>query len=73
MMPEETAQAADDLRARSVLPWAYRTLLCWQNSWDDPYQRLAAAAKDVVAFSHANAGRTGVVADKTQSFNAWWR
>ena len=28
--------------------------LCWQkHSWDDPYQRLAAAAKDVVAFSHA--------------------
>ena len=26
MMPDETAQAADDLRARAVLLWACRTI-----------------------------------------------
>ena len=31
MMPEETAQAADDLRARSVLP-GMPDALCWQNT-----------------------------------------
>ena len=60
MMPEETAQAADDLRARSVLPGHAGRFVLAKHSWDDPYQRLAAAAKRRVAFSHANAGRTGV-------------
>ena len=40
MMPEETAQAADDLRARSVLPGHARRFVAKHN-WDDPYQRLA--------------------------------
>ena len=38
MMPEETAQAADDLRARSVLPGMPDAVLA-KHSWDDPYQR----------------------------------
>ena len=40
---------------------ACRTLLCWQNTAGtirtSGWRQLA---KDVVAFSHANAGRTGV-------------
>ena len=60
MMPEETAQAADDLRARSVLPGHGRFVLA-KHSWDDPYPAAGGSlAKDVVAFSRANAGRTGV-------------
>ena len=32
-----------------------------KHSWDDPYQRLAAASEGREwRFSHANAGRTGV-------------
>ena len=59
MMPEETAQAADDLRARSVLPGhAGRFVLA--KRWDDPYQRLAAAGEGRGGVCHANAGRTGV-------------
>ena len=42
MMPEETAQAADDLRGRYYRGHA-RTL-CWQNT-ADPYQRLAATSE----------------------------
>ena len=45
---------------RSVLPGHAGRFVLAKHSWDDPYQRLAAIAKDVVAFSHANAGRTGV-------------
>ena len=46
MMPEETAQAADDLRpGRYYRGHAGRFVLA-KHSWDDPYQRLA-AAKDV--------------------------
>ena len=46
MMPEETAQAADDL-TRSVLPGHAGRFVLAKHSWDDPYQRLAAIAKDV--------------------------
>ena len=72
MMPEETAQAADDLRARSVLP-GMPDALCWQTGWDDPYQRLAAASEGrewrlVTPMLGEPVGR-----HKTQSFNAWWR
>ena len=42
MMPEETAQAADDLRAR-LLGHAGRFKGLKQS--DDPYQRLAAASE----------------------------
>ena len=45
MMPEETAQAADDLRARSVLPGHAGRFVLAKHSWDDPYQRLAAASE----------------------------
>ena len=74
MMPDETAQAADDLRARAV-PWAYpgRFVLA-KHSWDEPYQRLAAASEGRgLASADACAGASRWVADKTQSFNAWWR
>ena len=42
---EETAQAADDLRARSVLPGHAGRFVLAKHSWDDPYQRLAAASE----------------------------
>ena len=44
MMPDETAQAADDLRARAVL-LGMQDDSFWRNSWDEPYQRLAAASE----------------------------
>ena len=74
MMLEETAQAADDLRARSVLPGHAGRFVLAKHSWDDPYQRLAAASEGrewrLVTLM---LGEPVWVADKTQSFNAWWR
>ena len=43
MMPDETAQAADDLRARAL--WACRTIRLAKHSWMNRYQRLAAASE----------------------------
>ena len=61
MMPEETAQAADDLRARSVLPGHAGRFVLAKHSWDDPYQRLAAASEGREWREQSrNAGRTGV-------------
>ena len=73
MMPEEAAQAADDLRARSVLP-GHAGPLCWRNTagtirtsgggnGEGREWRLVAPML----------GEPVWVADKTQSFNAWWR
>ena len=49
--------------------------LCWQNTgWDDPYQRLAAASEGREwRLVTPMLGEPVWVADKTQSFNAWWR
>ena len=73
MMPDETAQAADDLRARAVL-LACRTVVLAKHSWDEPYQRLAAASEGRAwRLLTPVRGEPVWVADKTQSFNAWWR
>ncbi len=49
--------------------------LCWQkHSWDDPYQRLAAASEGREwRLVTPMLGEPVWVADKTQSFNARWR
>ena len=72
MMPDETAQAADDLRARAVLPGHAGRFVLAKHSWDEPYQRLAAASEGRAWRSLTPVqGEPVWVADKTQSFNAW--
>ncbi|HHR3248922.1 TPA: MBL fold metallo-hydrolase [Klebsiella pneumoniae] len=74
MMPDETAQAADDLRARAVLPGHAGRFVLAKHSWDEPYQRLAAASEGRAwRLLTPVQGEPVWVADKTQSFNAWWR
>ena len=65
---------ADDLRARSVLPGHAGRFVLAKHSWDDPYQRLAAANEGREwRLVTPMLGEPVWVADKTQSFNAWWR
>ena len=66
-------RAADDLRARAVL-LGMQDDSFWRNSWDEPYQRLAAASEGRAwRLLTPVQGEPVWVADKTQSFNAWWR
>ena len=58
-MPDETAQAADDLRARAVLPGHAGRFVLAKHSWDEPYQRLAASEGRSLASADACAGRAG--------------
>ncbi|MCS5931738.1 hypothetical protein LNQ03_08640 [Klebsiella pneumoniae subsp. pneumoniae] len=46
-----------------------------KHSWDEPYQRLAAASegKGLASADALCRAEPVWVADKTQSFNAWWR
>ena len=61
MMPDETAQAADDLRARAVLPGHAGRFVLAKHSWDELYQRLAGCQRRKgPASADACAGRAGV-------------
>ena len=60
MMPEETAQAADDLRARSVLPGHAGRFCAGKTQLGRSVPAAGGQLAKDVAFSHANAGRTGV-------------
>ena len=61
MMPDETAQAADDLRARAVLPGHAGRFVLAKHSWDELYQRLAAASEGRARrLLTPSAGRAGV-------------
>ena len=46
MKPEDTARAAQDLRARVVLPSHAGRFCIANHSWDDPFVRLCAASKN---------------------------
>lgn len=48
MMPEETAQAADDVHARAVLPGHAGRFVLAKHTWDDPYKRLAEASTGAI-------------------------
>ncbi|HEY4466898.1 MAG TPA: MBL fold metallo-hydrolase [Klebsiella sp.] len=73
MMPEETAQAADDVRARAVLPGHAGRFVLAKHPWDDPYKRLAeASAGRPWRLLTPMLGEPVWVADKTQSFDVWW-
>lgn len=74
MMPDETAQAADDLRTRAVLPGHAGRFVLAKHSWDDPYKRLAAASQQRPwRLLTPMLGEPVWVADKTQSFTTWWQ
>ena len=44
MMPEDTAQAAEDLRARALLPGHVGKFAIAYHTWDDPFKRIVAAS-----------------------------
>ena len=74
MMPDETAQAADDLRARAVLPGHAGRFVLAKHSWDEPYQRLAAASEGGPGVSlDACAGRAGGSPIRRNHLTPGWR
>ena len=71
MMPDETAQAADDLRARAVLPGHAGRFVLAKHSWMNCINGWRLPAKEGLASADAFVqGEPVWVADKTQSFNA---
>ena len=73
MMPEQSAQAAQDLNARAVLPGHAGRFVLAKHTWDDPYKRLAAASRDKdFRLLTPRLGETVFAADTAQEFSAWW-
>lgn len=73
MMPEESAQAALDLGARSVLPGHAGRFVLARHSWNDPWRRLEAASQNQPW--RLLTPRLGEVVDPGnpyQTFLRWW-
>jgi L-ascorbate metabolism protein UlaG (beta-lactamase superfamily) len=73
MMPEEVVQAAEDLRAKKLLPVHWGKFSLSLHAWDEPITRVIDEAKrkglDVL---HPMIGEV-VYVNKEMSFSKWWK
>lgn len=73
MMPEETAQAADNLNARVVIPAHSGKFALSRHTWDAPYRDLAAASQGrSYILATPEIGEAAPIGVPRQSFMAWW-
>ena len=72
MMPDEAAQAADDLRARAMCCLGMQDD-SFGAGWMNRINGWRLPAKEGRRLLTPVQGKPVWVADKTQSFNAWWR
>ena len=72
MMPEETVQAAKDLRARSLLPvhWAKFTLSL--HPWNEPIKRIITAAQSLKVPVHTPLIGNPFFLDQQNNYENWW-
>ncbi|WP_202959012.1 MBL fold metallo-hydrolase [Dickeya chrysanthemi] len=73
MNPEEAAQAAEDLRARTFTPGHAGRFSISPHDWDDPFKRITTAStgRGYVLWS-PEISRTIYFGDQTQTFTRWW-
>lgn len=73
MMPEETAQAAVDVGARTVLPAHNGKFALSRHAWDEPYRRMVASSQDkAYTLITPEIGELAHVGDMNESFDPWW-
>lgn len=72
MMPEETVQAAIDLRGKYILPVHWSKFVLAQHPWDEPINRATAAANDKnVPILHPMIGEKLDI-DRPALQRRWW-
>ena len=74
MMPEEVITAAEDLKARKIIPvhWAKFSLAL--HDWDDPIKRVVAEAKRRnIEILHPMIGEEVDLKSDSQTFSEWWK
>lgn len=73
MMPEDAAKAAEDLRARTLLPAHSGKFSIAYHSWDDPYRRLVDVSRGKnYRLLTPMIGERVNLDDGQQSFPRWW-
>lgn len=74
MTPEEAAQAAVDLRAKTLLTAHIGRFSIARHAWNEPFARISAASRDrAYRLATPLIGEPLFVADTTQRFAAWWQ
>lgn len=74
MLPEQTFQAAVDLKAKRLLPIHNSKYILSVHAWDDPLVRVSEAAKnnDSVKLITPIIGEVVKLKDENQFFSQWW-
>lgn len=73
LMPEETAQAAEDVQARTVIPAHSGKFALSRHTWDAPYRALAAASQGrSYTLLTPKIGEAAAIGGQEQSFAPWW-
>lgn len=74
LMPEEVVQAAQDLRAKRLLPVHWGKFVLGNHAWDEPIIRVSAAAKtQKMPLVTPFIGEKVNLADSAQVFEEWWQ
>jgi L-ascorbate metabolism protein UlaG (beta-lactamase superfamily) len=74
MTPEEAAQAAVELQARSLLPGHVDRFSIARHSWDEPFERIATASGGKpYRLLTPRIGEPVMLDHGGQRFSRWWR
>jgi L-ascorbate metabolism protein UlaG (beta-lactamase superfamily) len=75
MQPEETLQAAADLRAKNVIPVHNSKFAMSNHDWDEPLQRICEAndKQTNLRLLTPKIGEIAFLNDTTQTFSRWWQ
>jgi len=74
MMPEETAQAGMDLKAKKIMPIHWAGFKLALHEWTDPITRVSAKAKELnLPLITPKIGQEIIVKDSISSYSRWWK
>ena len=74
MHPNETAQAGEDLKAKTVLPCHGGKFALARHAWDEPFEQLSAESKTKpYRLLTPRIGETVAIGESTETFDAWWK
>lgn len=74
MMPEETAQAGIDVKAKKLMPIHWAGFKLALHSWTDPIVRVSAKAKELgLPLITPDIGEEVIISDSIIEYDAWWK
>jgi len=73
MMPEQVATAAQDLKAKKLLPVHWAKFVLGNHDWDDPIKRVVRASEEKgILLLTPRIGEEIDFTNKAQNFTSWW-